>query len=190
MHCGAVTPLHKPMRCAAFPIRARCGLWPSVHPSTRAPAIHFVAPGVTQRLNPGIPGLTQKALLHSSELLVHSQMLTVALLAMFTGVANPEILRMVSIESSGARLGHPRGMCVEARMTLALSPGSAKTERSPVEHRVGYTTRITSSHLRIGGDLPLAACRRCHNLSLVATTLAHLASATLLESPGCLALYL
>ena len=92
-------------------------------------------------------------------------MLTVALLAMFTGVANPEILRMVSIESSGARLGHPRGMCVEARMTLALSPGSAKTERSPVEHRVGYTTRITSSHLRIGGDLPLAACRRCHNLS-------------------------
>ena len=89
-------PLHKPMRCAAFPIRARCGLWPSVHPSTRAPAIHFVAPGVTQRLNSGIPGLIQKALLHSSELLVHSQMLTVALLAMFTGVANPEILRMVT----------------------------------------------------------------------------------------------
>jgi hypothetical protein len=71
-HCAAVIPPHKPMRCAACPIRARCGLWPSVHPSIRAPEVHNVTLLVTQRPSPGFPGLlARKALLHSSELHAH-----------------------------------------------------------------------------------------------------------------------
>ncbi len=65
-------------------------------------------------------------------------MLTVALQAMFPGIAHPERLLVVSIESFEARHAHTGGMLVEAQAAkLTFAHGSSKAERSPIEQSVG-----------------------------------------------------
>jgi hypothetical protein len=85
--------------------------------------------------NSGICSISSR--LHGSGLLVHGQMLTAALPAMFPRIAHPEMHRPVRIETFGARFAHTRGMLV------AFSPGSAYAKRSPVEQSVGKIIRIS-----------------------------------------------
>ncbi len=118
--------------------------------------------------------------MQGSDLRVHSQMLSVALLAMFPWISHPERLRMVSIESFGARLAHTLDMLVEEQATLTFTPGSANSKLLPIEQSVGKSIRISSSSMRFHSRLPCTVCHHHTPQPPAHTTLAHNAWAKLL----------
>ncbi len=67
-------------------------------------------------------------------------MLTVELPAKFPRIAHPEMLRLVRIETFGARFAHTLGMLVEAQATLTFSPGSAYASARPLNRVWGRSS--------------------------------------------------